>query len=53
VGPRAGLDSVTKRKISSPDRPARSLVRLFNCRIYVKEIGWEDVEWIYLAQNRD
>jgi len=24
-----------------------------NIRMDVKEIGWEGVEWIYLAQDRD
>jgi hypothetical protein len=24
-----------------------------NIKMYVKEVGWEDVDWIHLAQNRD
>jgi hypothetical protein len=24
-----------------------------NIRIYYKEIGWEGVNWMHLAQNRD
>jgi hypothetical protein len=24
-----------------------------NIRINLREIGWEGVDWIYLAQNRD
>jgi hypothetical protein len=24
-----------------------------NIRMYLREIGWEDVDWIHLAWNRD
>jgi hypothetical protein len=24
-----------------------------NIKMYFREIGWEDVDWIYLAQDRD
>jgi hypothetical protein len=32
-------------------RPRRSLKD--NVRMYLKEIGWEGVDWLHLAQNRD
>jgi hypothetical protein len=24
-----------------------------NIKMYLQEVGWEDVEWVVLAQNRD
>jgi hypothetical protein len=58
VVPTAALDTVAKRKIPSPhqesnpdrsDSPSRSLVAIPN----LKEIGWNVVDSIRLAQDRD
>jgi hypothetical protein len=36
-------------------RPLRRLSHILevNIKMDLKEIGWEDVDWIYLAQDRD
>jgi hypothetical protein len=37
-----------KRPLGRPDRRWEN-----NIRMDLKEIGWEDVAWMHIAQNRD
>jgi hypothetical protein len=36
-------------------RPLGKLIRRWenNSRMYLREVGWEGVDWIHLAQDRD
>jgi hypothetical protein len=55
VGPRAGLDVVSKRKIPSPLRESNPDQPIAQPKVTMdlREIMWEDVGWIHLAQDRD
>jgi hypothetical protein len=62
MGPRAGLDTLVKRKIrspyreSNPYRPIRSLVTLQLYNAYygiLGKCGGNGVDWMHLAQDRD
>jgi len=40
--------SVGKRQFGRPKRRQE-----YNIRMDLKEMGWEDVDWVHLAQDRD
>jgi hypothetical protein len=53
VGPRAVLDAVVKRKIHSPRQESnpRTPVVQPNIKMDLREIRWEGVDWMYLAEE--
>jgi hypothetical protein len=59
VGPRTVLDTVVKRKIPSPRRESNPRIPIVqpivedNIKVVLREIIWEGVDWIHLAQDKD